>query len=88
MKYIITEYLEKAMENAVYEKLEDGRYAGRIPECKGVIAFGETLKKCEEELQSVLEAWVLLGFKMKHPLPVIGGIDLNKELDYAGTPSC
>ncbi len=83
MKYVITEYLEKAMEQAVYEKLEDGTYAGRIARCKGVVAFAPTLKKCEEELQSVLEEWILLGFQMKHPLPVIGNINLNKEPDYA-----
>ncbi|MCX8082111.1 MAG: type II toxin-antitoxin system HicB family antitoxin [bacterium] len=80
---MISEYIKEAMEHAVYEKLEDGTYAGKIPECKGVVAFEKTLRKCEEKLQSVLEAWVLLGFKMKHPLPVIGNIDLNRELDYA-----
>jgi len=72
-----------AMDQAVYEKLEDGTYAGKIPQCKGVVAFAKTLKECEKKLQSVLEAWVLLGFKMKHPLPIIGDIDLNRELDYA-----
>jgi predicted RNase H-like HicB family nuclease len=47
--------------------------------CKGVIAFGKTLRECEEELRSVLEDWILLGFKLKHPLPVIDEIDLNEE---------
>ncbi len=72
MKYVLTEYLQKNMQRADYEKLEDGTYAGRIPECTGVVAFAPTLKQCEEELQSVLEDWVLLGLKGKHRLPKTG----------------
>src|SRR5215475_2832432 len=36
-------------------------------------------QECEEELRSTLEDWVLLGLKLRHRLPVIGNIDLNKE---------
>jgi predicted RNase H-like HicB family nuclease len=78
-RYILSEYVEQAMAQAVYDKLEDGTFVGRIPSCKGVIAFGVTLRKCEEELRSTLEDWILLGLKLGHYLPVIGGIDLNKE---------
>jgi predicted RNase H-like HicB family nuclease len=67
------------MAHAVYDKLEDGTFAGRIPPCKGVVAFGPTLRACEEELQSTLEDWILIGLKLGHPLPVIAGIDLSKE---------
>ena len=77
--YILSEYIEKAMAEAAYDKLEDGTFAGRIPACKGVVAFGTTLRECEEELRSTLEDWILVGLKLGHPLPVIGGIDLNKE---------
>lgn len=62
-----------------YDKLEDGTYAGRIPDCPGVIAFGGSLRECESELPSTLEDWILLGLQMGHPLPVLAGIDLNKE---------
>ena len=79
IRYILSEYLDRAMAQAVYDKLEDGSFAGRIPACKGVVAFGATLRKCEEELRSTLEEWILLGLKLGHHLPVIGSIDLNKE---------
>ena len=71
MKFILSEYIERAMTKAEYDKLEDNTFSGRIPVCKGVIAFGKTLRECEEELRSVLEDWIILGFKLKHPLPVI-----------------
>jgi predicted RNase H-like HicB family nuclease len=79
IRYILSEYVEKVMAQAVYDKLEDGTFAGKIPPCKGVIAFGKTLRECEDELHSTLEDWILVGLKLGHPLPVIDGIDLNRE---------
>jgi predicted RNase H-like HicB family nuclease len=49
------------MEHASYDKLEDGTYAGAIPQCRGVVAFSETLRGCEAELHSLLEDWILIG---------------------------
>ncbi len=77
--YILSEYIEQAMEQAEYDKLEEDSFSGRIPSCKGVIAFGPTLRSCQDELRSVLEDWILVGLKLGHSLPVIAGIDLNKE---------
>ncbi len=77
--YILSEYVERAMSEAVYDKLEDDTFSGRIPACKGVVAFEITLRGCEDELRSTLEDWILAGLKLGHPLPVIDGIDLNKE---------
>jgi predicted RNase H-like HicB family nuclease len=79
IRYILSEYLDQAMAQAVYDKLDDGTFAGRIPSCKGVIAFGGTLRECADELRSTLEDWILVGLKLGHSLPVIGGLDLNKE---------
>jgi predicted RNase H-like HicB family nuclease len=78
-RYILSEYMDQAMAEAVYDKLEDATFAGRIPACKGVVAFGGTLRECEDELRSTLEDWILVGLKLGHSLPVIGGVDLNKE---------
>jgi len=77
--YILSEYLNQAMAQAEYDKLEDSSFSGRIPPCKGVIAFGSTLRECQNELRSTLEDWLLLGFQMGHPLPEINSINLNQE---------
>ena len=79
MRYVLSEYMKQAMAQATYDKLEDGTYSGRIPACKGTVALGPTLRECEDNLRSVLEYWILLGLKMRHALPVIGHINLNKE---------
>lgn len=82
IQYILSEYLDRAMGQADYDKLEDGTFYGRIPSCKGVIAFGTKLYACQTELRSTLEDWLLVGLRLGHPLPVIDGIDLNKEVAY------
>lgn len=78
-RYVLSDYVAEALAQAAFEKLEDGSYAGRIPSCAGVVAFGTSLRECENELRSTLEDWILVGLQLKHPLPVIEGIDLNKE---------
>ena len=78
-RYVLSEYVGQAMAQALYDKLEDGTFSGRIPSCKGVVAFGASLRECEEGLRSTLEDWILVGLKLGHPLPVIGGIDLNRK---------
>ena len=80
--YILTDYIDRAIGEAEYDKLDDSSFAGRIDSCKGVVAFGSTLKECEAELRSTLEEWILLGLKLGHSLPVVDGIDLNKEPEY------
>ena len=69
-RYVLSDYVAEALAGAAFEKLEDGSYAGRIPSCAGVIAFGPSLRECENELRSTLEDWILLGLQLKHPLPV------------------
>ncbi len=72
-RFILTDYVNQALAHAVYDKLEDGSFSGRIPQCKGVIAFASTLRQCEDELRSTLEDWILVGLKLGHPLPLIAG---------------
>ncbi|OHE59357.1 MAG: hypothetical protein A2Z47_09260 [Thermodesulfovibrio sp. RBG_19FT_COMBO_42_12] len=76
---MLTDYINNAMANAEYDKIEDGSFVGRIPKCKGVIAFAETLRECEDELRSTLEDWILVGLKLGHRLPVMDEISLNRR---------
>ncbi len=78
--YVLSDYFAAALNDATYDKLEDGMFAGRIPSCPGVVAFSNSLRQCEHELRSTLEDWVLVGLRLGHRLPVLNGIDLNKEL--------
>jgi len=76
---VLTQYIQRALHHAKYELMENGRFFGRIPECRGLWAEATTLEECREELQSTLEDWLLLGLQLGHPLPVIDDIDLNRK---------
>ena len=77
---MLTEYINKAMSKAVYDKLEDGSFSGKITQCPGVIAFGKTLYQCEQELRSSLEGWLIVKIRHGDKLPVIGKINLNNKM--------
>ena len=74
-------YIAAALENADYQKLRDKSYAGTIPDCPGVVAFGGTLADCQRELVSVLRDWIFVKRQRGVPIPVIHGIDLNEAED-------
>jgi predicted RNase H-like HicB family nuclease len=80
---MFSQYLQKAMHQAIYEKIEDGSCYGEIPEFQGVYANADNLKSCQETLQEVLEGWIILGLRLQHPLPIIDGINLNPQLEVA-----
>ena len=74
---MLRRYIEAAMAQATFERLEDGLYWGEIPGFQGVWAREPTIEKCREELEDVLSGWLLLGASLGHELPVVAGIDLN-----------
>ena len=74
---MFNEYLNKAMQHAQYEKIEDGTYFGRIPGFKGVWANASTKQACSEELREVLEGWILLNIADHMPLPVVDNMTLE-----------
>ena len=73
---MLTSYIHEAMRLAKYEILEDRTYYGEIPGFQGIWASAESLDACREELQSVLEDWLVVGLRMGHELPVVAGINL------------
>ena len=79
---MITQYVNAAMRQAHYELLDDqpgAPYYGEIPALTGVWANAATLEACRDELQSVLEGWLLLGLRRGHATPVLDGIDLSEQ---------
>jgi predicted RNase H-like HicB family nuclease len=63
------------MRRAHCEILEDdGTLYGEIPGSEGVWANAATLEECREELEEVLEGWIVLSLSKNLPLPTIDGI--------------
>lgn len=76
---MLAEYLDKAMEQAQYEIIEDeGTYYGEIPGLQGVWARHVTLEGCRRELREALSDWIALRLRLNLTIPVLADIDLNQ----------
>lgn len=82
---MLTTYIQAAMRHAHYEILADNTYYGEIPGFQGVYANAPTLEECRQELQDVLEGWLILGLRLGHSLPEVDGLTLNPA--QVDTPS-
>jgi predicted RNase H-like HicB family nuclease len=75
---MLTDYIQAAMRQAQFERLPDGTIYGHIPGFQGVWANAATEVGCQQELQEVLEEWMIFRLKHDLALPVIGSLDLNQ----------
>jgi predicted RNase H-like HicB family nuclease len=80
---MIAEYIKAALRRAKYELMENGRWFASIPVCPGCWAEGEEVESCRDELESVLEDWILIKVRHGDEIPVIDGHDLNPQPVHA-----
>ncbi len=79
---MITEYIQAALRRARYEIVDNVYYAD-VPELPGVLAYGDTLEACRQQLIEVIEGWLIVGFRHGDELPVLDAIDLNAVTEAA-----
>ena len=58
-------------------KYGDKKFYGQIPNCKGVYATGKTLEECRDELEEILEEWLLFRISKNLEIPRMNGISLK-----------
>ncbi|HKQ04752.1 MAG TPA: type II toxin-antitoxin system HicB family antitoxin [Blastocatellia bacterium] len=75
---MLTQYIKAAMRQARYEMLaDDGSFYGEIAGFEGVYANAGTLEACRDELEEVLEEWILFRVSRNLSLPVVDGLSLT-----------
>jgi len=75
---MLIDYIRASMQMAKYEILSDDEtFYGKIPGFDGVYANADTLEVCRDELEEVLEEWILFRVSRNLTLPVVNGIDLT-----------
>ncbi|MDQ1329378.1 MAG: hypothetical protein QG641_2668 [Candidatus Poribacteria bacterium] len=75
---MLTNYIHASMRHAKYEILsDDGTFYGEIPSFNGVYANADTLEACRDELEEVLEEWILFRISRNLSLPIVDGIELT-----------
>lgn len=75
---MLSQYIKGAMRRARYEILsDDGTFYGEIPGFEGVYANAPTLEAARDELEEVLEEWILFRVSRTLPVPEVDGISLE-----------
>jgi len=75
---MLARYIKAAMKKAKYEILTDDKtFYGEIPGFDGVYANAATLEACRDELEEVLEEWILFRVSRRLPLPVVDSLELK-----------
>jgi predicted RNase H-like HicB family nuclease len=70
---MFSEYIGAALRRAKYESLENGTYMATVEGLRGVIATGETIEKCREDLIKVIEEWVTIRLQRGFAIPALDG---------------
>ena len=74
---MLTHYIRAAMRRAKYEILpDDNTFHGEIRGFDGVYANANTLEASREELEEVLEEWILFRISRNLSLPIVDEIEL------------
>lgn len=74
---MLFEYIQYALENAEYKKLDNGTWFAEIPGFEGVWANNKTVEECRKELVEVLEEWLILKLRDGDPIPKMKDIEIN-----------
>ena len=74
---MIRQYVEEALRRARYAKLEDGTFCAEVPRLRGVLATGDTLSECRNQLAEVVEEWVLVRVAKGLPIPALGKLEVK-----------
>ena len=76
---MLTEYIKEALDRAHYELIDDEEpYYGEVPDLPGVWATGRSLEECRQNLQEVIEGWVMVRLQKGLPIPPLGKKRIHK----------
>jgi predicted RNase H-like HicB family nuclease len=74
---MFAEYIQAALWRAEYKVIEDGTYMATVEGLRGVIAIGDTVEECRQDLIEVVDGWVALRLKMGDGVPSIDGVTID-----------
>lgn len=74
---MFSEYIGAALRRAKYEPLENGTYMATVEGLRGVLATGETIEKCREDLIEVIEEWIAIRLQRGLAIPDLDGYEVN-----------
>ena len=70
---MFSEYTQAALKRAKYEILESSSYMASVEGLPGVIATGNNIEECREDLIEVIEEWVTIRLQRGLDIPALDG---------------
>ena len=74
----LAEYLDAAMRQARFEKMEDDSWFASIPALPGIWGNGLTHDEARVDLQDSLPSWIQVHTKAGNQLPELKGVRLSE----------
>jgi predicted RNase H-like HicB family nuclease len=70
---MIADYTGAALEKANYKNIAGAEpFFGEVPGWEGVHATGKTREDCRNNLEKVIQGWLVVKLKRRQPIPPLG----------------
>ena len=69
---MISRYIAEALHRAQYRIVDDGLFCATVAGLPGVVATGQTLEACRDQLAEVIEEWLLVRVSQGLRIPRLG----------------
>lgn len=75
----ISRYVQAALEQAEYERDENGVVIARVPEASGFFSQGETFEEARDNLRDAIEGNLTLALQLGLPIPSLEGVSIEEQ---------
>ncbi|MBN1902363.1 type II toxin-antitoxin system HicB family antitoxin [Candidatus Sumerlaeota bacterium] len=76
--FSMTEYVEKALIKAEYNRDENGVVIAKVANASGFFAQGDNFEEARDHLREVIEGNVILSLQLGIPIPSIEGVKITE----------
>ena len=77
--FSLVRYVEAALQQAEYERDENGVVVASVSALQGSFAQGETHEEARSNLEDVIEGNILLALQLGWDVPALPGVDISEQ---------
>jgi len=77
--FVLSRYVEAALQHAEYERDENGVIIARVPNASGFFSQGDTFEEARENLRDAIEGNVVIALQLGLNIPQIEGVTIEEH---------
>ena len=77
--FVLSRYVEAALQHAEYERDENGMVIARVPNASGFFSQGDTFEEARENLRDAIEGKVVIALQLGLNIPQIAGVTIEEQ---------